>query len=218
MKTRSRAKFRQDGEARRSGADHQPSGGRLRARRREDGDRSRPFAQPARRPCLRYTGPQRSGIGVACEGVRVGDSGARDLGPYARRWDRQLRSHAIARRPARRRARITAVRWREHGRSATAAARADANAGLRPACCVWQLRQSVRLLPFHDLTGDQLGNNAICVMRRVGKNSKNNRTAERRGGHRGSFLRSPAESLMGGFALIPQVVDIGSDAPHHQLH
>jgi nitronate monooxygenase len=28
------------------------------------------------------------------------------------------------------------------------------------------------------------------------------------GGHRGSFLRSPAESLMGGFALIPQVVDI----------
>ena len=27
-------------------------------------------------------------------------------------------------------------------------------------------------------------------------------------GHRGSFLRSPAESLMGGFALIPQVVDI----------
>jgi nitronate monooxygenase len=27
------------------------------------------------------------------------------------------------------------------------------------------------------------------------------------GGHRGSFLRSPAESLMGGFALIPQVVD-----------
>src|SRR2546422_11143679 len=28
------------------------------------------------------------------------------------------------------------------------------------------------------------------------------------GGHRGSFLRSPGESLMGGFALIPQVVDI----------
>jgi nitronate monooxygenase len=28
------------------------------------------------------------------------------------------------------------------------------------------------------------------------------------GGHRGSFLRSPAESLMGGFALIPQVVDL----------
>jgi nitronate monooxygenase len=27
------------------------------------------------------------------------------------------------------------------------------------------------------------------------------------GGHRGSFLRSPAESLMGGFSLIPQVVD-----------
>jgi nitronate monooxygenase len=27
------------------------------------------------------------------------------------------------------------------------------------------------------------------------------------GGHRGSFLRSPAESLMGGFALIPQVGD-----------
>jgi nitronate monooxygenase len=27
------------------------------------------------------------------------------------------------------------------------------------------------------------------------------------GGHRGSFLRFPAESLMGGFALIPQVVD-----------
>src|SRR6516164_6794857 len=87
-------------------ADHQPSGGRLRARRREDGDRGRPFAQPARCPCLRHTGPQRAGIGVACEGVRVGDSGARDLGPYARRWDRQLRSHAAARRPARRRDRV----------------------------------------------------------------------------------------------------------------
>jgi butyryl-CoA dehydrogenase len=114
--------FTKTEKARRSGADHQPSGGRLRARRREDGDRGRPFAQPAGRPCLRHTGPQRAGIGLACEGVRVGDSGAGDLGPYARRWDRQLRSHTTTRRHARRRARITAVRWREHGRSATAAA------------------------------------------------------------------------------------------------
>jgi alkylation response protein AidB-like acyl-CoA dehydrogenase len=68
---RLRAKFRQDGEARRRRAGHQPSGGRLRARRRKDGNRGRPFAQPARRPCLRYTGPQRAGISVACEGVRA---------------------------------------------------------------------------------------------------------------------------------------------------
>src|SRR5262249_7327050 len=83
---------------------------------------------------------RRTGTGATCEGVRVGDSGTRDYGPYARRWHRQLRSHAAARRPARRRALITAVRWREHGRSATAAARADANAGLRPAYSIWQLR------------------------------------------------------------------------------
>ena len=109
---------------------------RLTASQRELQLRSRKFAKevlsPAieavrslslrARPCLRHTGPQRAGIGGACEGVWVGDSGARDLGSYARRWDRKLRSHVAAWRPARRRARITAVRWGEHGRSATAAA------------------------------------------------------------------------------------------------
>jgi len=133
-------KFCQDGKARRRGADHQPSGGRIRARRREDGDRGRAFAQPACRPCLRQTGTRCAGTGAARKGVRVGDSSARDLGPYARRWDRQLRSHVAAWRPARRRARIAAVRWREHGRSATAVARADANAGLRSARNVWRLK------------------------------------------------------------------------------
>jgi len=63
-------------------------GGRLCARRRDDGDRGRPVAQPARRPGFRHAGTRRAGTGAAYEGVRVGDSGARDLGPDACRRDR----------------------------------------------------------------------------------------------------------------------------------
>jgi hypothetical protein len=114
-----------------SGADHQPSGGRLRTCRREDGDRGRPLTQLAHCPGPRKEAP--SALALALDATVFGsETAARVISDLMRLLGSTValaRCHSAAYSPTRSYYR---VRWREHGRSATADARADANAGLRP--------------------------------------------------------------------------------------